>query len=925
MPKIPDSYGIIATPSAKTDIAMPDTQSSQMLANLGNQLSGNLINIAGQMQYQSIKEDEAFNAAQVVDFKTKLATFENEKRIALSELPANDPMLFDKTKKTFQSERDSFINNYTNQYKDNQRLSSLIKRQANVEAVDFNFDVDRTLSSKKKEYGTNKIYEGIYSVNERLGKGGNPTKLSNELNTILQTGLKSGLIDQNDINRERDKQKSIIQDLQIQYEKTRQANLVANGQAFIDPTNSDDKKIGDLAYQNIINNNRKQGIDPIVSTMSFIQKTGYVPSEVKGIWSTQLNVGNPQQKLETASNIANLIEANPRLQNQFSSDDINFAMEIKKRSASGLPAQQVIEYSEKEISKYQSMDRIAKMQVINEKNSKKNIQQNFDDFIDENYKSFFSSNPAIEDGLKITFEQIVKDQFTNNKNATLEGSVEFAKNVIKNEFAITEIGKKKIMRYAPETFYNKYNGGDTSWIKEQFAYKIIENKAINKVDDIDKDFSLVPHPNFIAGGKPSYFVAHKVGESGQEEIMLGSNNRPIMFTPNIEEADFYKEQKKQFEKETKTPFTKEQALNILEGKRKTNNVDSKKSYNLPISEANIQKEAMKNTLPIMQEIKNIDENKPVSELEKKVYKYLDKMNIYKEQLFGKMAPLPQDKAFENTRLGNVLDNNIGAILNIKSSAESMGGNINEFFNSVDTPLPQDKAFDKNKYINIFKNLQDSQNALKTLTSEQAEVEKMVKFVENFQENPNAKDSKIAENKNEQIKYWQQEYENTKQNFQNYNKQLLEEINKVGASFSGTYENIKNKIINPKEVERKNKEISYQEAAKFLNKNPQIQKLGVKALNDLYEFGGEESLSVKAYKKELEKIKKNNPKAYIALIDTFKEHDHQAYAQKRYYASDKALKNLKLSDDYFAKGLQDPDKISSIDRRIEKLKNIDNAN
>ena len=83
--------------------------------------------------------------------------------------------------------------------------------------------------------------------------------------------------------------------------------------------------------------------------MSFIQKTGYVPSEVKGIWSTQLNVGNPQQKLETASNIANLIEANPRLQNQFSSDDINFAMEIKKRSASGLPAQQIIEYSEKEI------------------------------------------------------------------------------------------------------------------------------------------------------------------------------------------------------------------------------------------------------------------------------------------------------------------------------------------------------------------------------------------------------------------------------------------------------------------------------------------------------------------------------------------------------------------------------------------------
>ena len=877
MPKIPDSYGIITAPSVKTDIAMPDTQSSQMLANLGNQLSGNLINIAGQMQYQSIKEDEAFNAAQIIDFKTKLATFENDKRIAISELPANDPLLFDKTKKTFQSERDSFINNYASQYKDNQRLSSLIKRQADVEAVDFNFDVDRTLSSKKREYGTNKIYEGIYSVNERLGKGGNPTKLSNELNTILQTGLKSGLIDQNDINREKDKQKSIIEELQKQYEKTRQANLVASGQAFIDPTNSDDKKIGDLAYQNIINNNRKQGIDPIVSTMSFIQKTGYVPSEVKGIWSTQLNVGNPQQKLETASNIANLIEANPRLQNQFSSDDINFAMEIKKRSASGLPAQQIIEYSEKEISKYQSMDRIAKMQVFNEKNSKKNIQQNFDDFIDENYKSYFSSNPAIEDGLKVTFEQIVKDQFTNNKNATLEGSVEFAKNVIKNEFAITDIGKKKVMRYAPETFYNKYNGGDTSWIKEQFAYKIVENKAINKIDDLDKDFSLVPHPNFIAGGKPSYFVAHKVGDSGQEEIMLGSNNRPIMFTPNIEEADFYKEQKKQYEKETKTPFTKQEALAILENRKSNQKTKNTASITAPITAPSIQKEAIKNTLPILQEIKSIDENKSISEIEKKVNKYLDKMNIYKEQLFGKNTPLPQDKAFENTRLGKILDNNQGLIQNIKSGAVNMGNNINEFFNSVDTPLPQDKVFDKNKYINIFKNLQKSQDDLKTLTSKQGEIEKMIKWVEDFQEKPNTQEIKIAENKNEQITNWQQEYQKTKQDFSAYNNQLLEEINKVGASFSGSFEGIRNFVLpDSKEAKLAKKQKLkpiVEKANKYLEENPNFKKLFDRTIQDLEKFGLEttqknslgdyvktdnlKSLTILAYEEEIKKIKKKD--------------------------------------------------------------------
>jgi len=928
MPKIPESYGIVANPSFKTTMAMPDSEASQMTAKLGEQLGGNLMNIATQMQYQSIKEQEAFDTAQIIDFKTKLATFENEKRIALAELPATDPTLFDKTKKSFESERASFINNYTNQYKDNARLSSLIKRQADVEAVDFNFDVDKTLLSKKREYGTNKIYEGIYSINQRLEKGGNPAKLSNELNTILQSGLKAGLIDQNDINREKEKQKAIIQELQIQYEKTRQANLVASGQLIINPSDANDKKIGDLAYQKILTNNTKQGIDPIVSTMSFIQKTGYIPSEVKNIWNSQLNVGNPQQKLETALNIANLIEVNSRLQNQFNSDDINFAMEIKKRSQGGLPAQQIIEYSEKEISKYQSMDRIAKLQIFNEKDSKKNIENNFEDFIDENFKPIFSSNPTIKDNLKITFEQIVKDQFVNNKNATLEGSVEYAKNVIKNEYTITDIGKKKLMRYAPETFFSKYNNGDTSWIKEQFAYKIIENKAVNSLKELDDDFTLIPHPNFIAGGKPSYFVAHKVGDYGREEVILGANNRPIMFTPNIEEADFYKEQKKQFEKDTKTPFTKEEALNILEGKAKTG--FKNKSLTPPITNENIKKEAIKNTLTINKEIQNIDEKKPLSDLQKKVNNYLDKINIYKEQLFGTDTPLPQDKPFEETRFGKLLDKNIGTIQNIKNTAEGMGRNINQYLDSIDTPLPQDKPFEetriakinKEKIANIFKNLQITQDEIKKLTAEETEIDKMAKYVENFKENPNNKEIKIVKEKNEKIKNWQEKMSKFKQDFSNYNNELSSEINKIGASFSQYIGGVKERIMNPKKAEIKEEEIAFKEAEKFIKENPQIEKLAKKAINDLTEYGIEDSLSVKAYKKALQKIKKTNPKAYKQLNKTFEDYVYTAEIQKR-AVSDKVLKKLKLSNDYFAKGLQN--ETDYIDIKIQELKNTDNAN
>jgi len=569
MPKIPESYGIVANPSFKTTMAMPDSETSQMTARVGEQLGGNLMNITTQMRYQSIKEQEAFNTAQIIDFKTKLATFENEKRIALAELPATDPTLFDKTKKAFESERASFVNNYTNQYKDNARLSSLIKRQADVEAVDFNFDVDKTLLSKKREYGTNKIYEGIYSINQRLEKGGNPAKLSNELNTILQSGLKSGLIDQNDINREKEKQKAIIQELQIQYEKTRQANLVASGQIYLDHNNSDDRKLGELAYQTQLQNTLKKGGDAEAATLNFITKSGYLPQQVKSIWTAQLNMGNEKQKIEAARQIADIVESNPRLQNQFNSDDLNFVNVIKSKTNLGLPPEQILSYAEKEISKFQSMDRVAKGQIINNKDAKKFIDSSFDDLKDKmtdtGFFSFFKPTPQIEEGLKVKYETLVRDAFLNG-NTTLESANEYAKSKLQAQYRITNIGKPRVMEYAPEVFYDKYNGGDTSWIKGQMAGVIAQNYLVPDFKNVEKDYTLQLIEGSVESGKPSYNIV-KNDEFGGilgGSVLLDNRNQRIVFTPNIEETDFYKEAQKQYNKDKQ--YTKQELLSIMEDK-----------------------------------------------------------------------------------------------------------------------------------------------------------------------------------------------------------------------------------------------------------------------------------------------------------------------------------------------------------------------
>jgi len=530
MVKIPESFGIVANPSAKTNIAMPDAQLSQMYANTGMQLSNNLMNIANQVRYQEKKQEEAFNAAQIIDFKTKLATFENEKRIALNELPATDPTVFEKTKSTFETERKNFITTYTDQYKNNQELSNLINRQANVDAVDFKFDVDRAISSKKKEYGTNKIYEGIYSINQRLENGGNSTKLSNELNVVLQTGLQAGLIDQNDINREKDKQKSIIEDLQRKYELTKQANLVASGQIYIDPTDGDDRKIGELAFKTQLENTIKRNGDAGSAVFGFVQKTGYVPQQVKSNWGALLNVGSPNQRVEIAENIASLVDSNPRLQNQFNSDDINFVYAIKSRIGTGLPNENIIQYAEKEINKFQSMDRLAKKQVIRDQQKKLDNEFNNlkDDLTDQGLFSLFKSNPEIEEGIKQNYQTLVNDVFLDNPSATFDGATEFAKNQLKNSYKITSVGKKRVMKDAPESFFS----GDTSWINKQFETTVKD--AIGKNANLD-NYVLQPIANEIKKGRPVYGIV-EVDQYGQMNAVLNQNNQKLYFQPNLKQV-----------------------------------------------------------------------------------------------------------------------------------------------------------------------------------------------------------------------------------------------------------------------------------------------------------------------------------------------------------------------------------------------------
>ena len=555
MVAIPKSPGVTTGPNRQTTIAAPDMASGQMIPRALMGAGAEIERAAVQLNYQQQIEEEAVNAARVVDFKTKLNKFENEQRIALSELPTNDLEAISTAKDNLLKARQTFIEDNLSQYQDNPNLSNLIKAQADSNAVDFEFDADRVLSSKKREFGQGKIYESIYNINTRLEKGGSVDAAKRDLEETIQAGLKTGLLDMQDVIREREKQKGLIREREIEFQKTYVANRIASGEIQINPADSEGRKMGELAWEIQLKNAQKSGRDVEATLDNFISTTKYIPAQVRNVWSAQLTAGTPEQKVATAENISELLSRNPRLQDQLNSDDVSYINAIKTRIGTGLSPKQIVEFTDSELSKIQSLDRQGKTKMFNEDTFKKARDSGYkalaSDLADINWSL---SEATVSGDIKGAYETLVKDAFLSQKYATPEAAIEYAKTQIKNTWGQTKVGKPAVMRYAPETFFPDNN----SWIPAQFDSVVAQHTLSEKTKGASKDYSLAPIPNAVMNGVPSYFVVDKNGT----DLLRDAQNQPVVFTPDFEKTEEYKKLKK----EAGHKLSKQEMREILEGK-----------------------------------------------------------------------------------------------------------------------------------------------------------------------------------------------------------------------------------------------------------------------------------------------------------------------------------------------------------------------
>jgi hypothetical protein len=537
MVAIPKSFGIIQGPSTQTGSADVNMSYEQILPNALSKLGGDLQTLAIQQQRQKIAEDQAVTAAQLIGFKTQLSKFDNEKKQLFTDLSSSDLNQVTLEHNKAYDERTKFVTQQLEAHKNNPALLSLMKAQADTSSVDFEHDLGVEYSKKKRQFGQNQIYGSIYNINTQIESGGNVDNARRDLNETLNAGLKTGLIDMQDVIREKEKQAQIVIKKQKDYEEKVAFNTVINGQTYLDPSDNRSQKIIDSGFaKSALNNPNPEQLGYDISV-----NTGIIPTQFKNVLSGRLRMGSPQQQVDSASTMMDMIKKNPNL--HFKDEDLRLANEMKNNMDINLPADQVVRYARDSLNKMDNLDVKARKDILDKKKYKEQIISSYDSLErklkDEKGFDLFKGSVAVNPALRTHYEQLVRNAVISDGYSP-EGALSAAEDKIRKEWAITDIGQRRLQRGAPEVFYSQF--GDTSWIKGQLFSKIAEHELVSKAE-LDK-YKIEPILDSLVNGRPSYKIL-KLNERYNSFDLVTYQNQPVIFRPNYAETEQGRKAKKE--------------------------------------------------------------------------------------------------------------------------------------------------------------------------------------------------------------------------------------------------------------------------------------------------------------------------------------------------------------------------------------------
>lgn len=540
MVKIPTSPGVQARPQQVTPtVRQPVDTGERFIAQGIGQLGSALAGIGQQAILQEKKEQQAYNASQVIEYKNQLRRFDNQEKIALSEQGATQDVI-NKSKQGILDRRKLFTDELKLQYADNKEVLGLIDRETKSSFVDLEFNVDKDISKKRRVFGQNQFFKSISDLKEDFENAQSPEELAsiaNELQIVQETGIASGLINMKDIERIQKDFRKLRKEQEAEARRQAAFAGAVRGELILDSTDKNDKEIINQGFEEYY----AQADDPLGAAEQISVNTGIIPDVAKKHWTSTLANGSNQQKIESAQQIVEMQRANPTLQAQFNDRERALARAINNRISIGLTDEQIVEFAETEIDKNKTKEQIVRVQEFDleiGKSGKKfneKLEEISEEIKDRSGVPFIDPEvDRVPEEISLDIIRTAKDMYIQ-QGINIDDSIDEATETVMSQWGITEIGGKRYQKYSPETLY------------PNFPKKALKRQVLSMAGQfvLDKEalkdsIRLSVIPETLNTEKPSYFVNIE-REDGIIDILRDGQNKPVTFTPDITKTKEYQE------------------------------------------------------------------------------------------------------------------------------------------------------------------------------------------------------------------------------------------------------------------------------------------------------------------------------------------------------------------------------------------------
>lgn len=324
-------------------------------------------------------------------------------------------------------------------------------------------------------------------------------------------------------------------DKEAEGESTRKNELLYGSPA--DPKSSIDKKMTDVIFSEAT-----KGEQPFSDKWNKQAKWsavthGWVPFNAETKIRAYLLDDNPTNVIKASNSLMQIEEVSPRALDNFSKDDIAFAIAINDYSKMGVPPLTTIAKIREGIYRVPNAIREGRKETF-DRDIKKESEKMLSDLVsgDSQANPFFKSSATFPEDLKAEFSSVFKDEYirTGDRNV----AAKMAYKTVRNIWGVTDReGGLKVERNNPEALLS--NGAPTPWLTEQF------NTDMNSVNidpssvELVYDMSKPENKRWIILDKET------------RDVKIKSDGTILMWKPDYtsskENIDKIKESKKQYE------------------------------------------------------------------------------------------------------------------------------------------------------------------------------------------------------------------------------------------------------------------------------------------------------------------------------------------------------------------------------------------